>query len=133
MKPTRAQLKQLAIDNSQYPEHLIPIPRERWSPAPWDETERTEVWRSRKFLVQVFAQKDGAQRITVCTTRPQGHTWQAGIAWDDLQRLKAECGRGDAWAVEIYPAESSLVNVANMRHLWILPAMPEYAWREGKS
>jgi hypothetical protein len=53
-----------------------------------------------------------------------------GIAWEDLQRLKAEIGKGDYCAVEIYPRDRDLVNVANMRHLWLLPEVPGYCWSD---
>jgi hypothetical protein len=33
------------------------------------------------------------------------------------------------WAVEIYPADGDVVAVANMRHLWLLPEAPAFAWR----
>jgi hypothetical protein len=41
--------------------------------------------------------------------------------WRDLQRIKNElCGR-EREAIEIYPAESRLVDEANQYHLWVLP------------
>lgn len=43
-------------------------------------------------------------------------------------RLKAECGRGDKWAVELYPPDEAVVNVANIRHLWLLPEPPAFGW-----
>jgi hypothetical protein len=87
-----------------------------------------EAWRSRGFLLQVFREIDGVQRLSVCRTSHNGHSWDENITWDDLQRLKAECGRGDRMAVEIYPADRHVVNVANMRHLWVLPEPLSFAW-----
>jgi hypothetical protein len=74
---------------------------------------------------------NGAERLTICRTTvdPSAARWLEGIGWDDLQRLKRECGRGERWAVEIFPADSEVVNVANMRHLWVLPEAPSFAWR----
>lgn len=41
--------------------------------------------------------------------------------WRELQSIKnAICGP-DAEAVELYPAESRLVDTANQYHLWVLP------------
>lgn len=131
LKPTRAQRKQLAIENAGFPDACISIPRERWAAKSWNETKRIEVWRSKKFLVQVFAAENGGQRVTISTTTPVGHTWQAGITWDDIQRLKAEIGRADEWAVEVYPTDSEIVNVANMRHIWLVK-QPEFAWFRAK-
>jgi hypothetical protein len=51
------------------------------------------------------------------------------IPWDDLQRLKTECGYGMFDAVEIYPNKRYEVNVANMRHLWIMADPLSFAWR----
>ena len=40
--------------------------------------------------------------------------------WDDLQRIKNEICGPEHEAVEIYPAESRLVNMGNNRHLWVV-------------
>ena len=55
--------------------------------------------------------------------------WVDGIRWEELQRLKAECGFGDRDAVEVYPAEQDVVNVANFRHLWVMDEPLDFAWR----
>lgn len=36
-------------------------------------------------------------------------------------------------AVEIYPAERDIVNVANMRHLWVLPERLPFGWRRDET
>lgn len=41
-----------------------------------------------------------------------------GITWDELQNLKNKVFGIEAWAFEIYPPESELVNRKNVRHLW---------------
>ena len=33
--------------------------------------------------------------------------------------------------MEVYPRTADLVNVANMRHLWVLPELLPFAWRKG--
>lgn len=40
--------------------------------------------------------------------------------WRDLQRIKNELVGPEAEAVELYPAESRLVDAANQYHLWVL-------------
>jgi hypothetical protein len=87
-----------------------------------------EVWRSRHFLLQIFRTPYGSLRLTINRVERSGYSWEEGISWDDLQRLKGECGRGDVWAVECYPPEDRVVCVANMRHLWLLPEAPPYGW-----
>ncbi len=54
------------------------------------------------------------------------------LVWDELQRIKSECGYGNTDAIEIYPADDDVVNVANMRHLWILDSRIPFAWRKQK-
>lgn len=41
--------------------------------------------------------------------------------WRDLQRIKNEICGPEREGVELYPAESRLVDTANQFHLWILP------------
>lgn len=94
----------------------------------------TRVLLSGRFLVQEFAPVEGgAVRLTVNRVKRKADlsSWQDGITWDELQRLKTEAGYGDAFAVEVYPADEDLVAVANMRHLWVLPEPPPFAWRRG--
>lgn len=45
-----------------------------------------------------------------------------GISWDDLQRIKNEIAGADRIAVEMYPEDSEVVDQANLRHLFVLPA-----------
>ena len=42
-------------------------------------------------------------------------------SWSDMQRIKNEIVGTERVAVEVYPAESDLVDQANMYHLWVLP------------
>jgi len=51
-----------------------------------------------------------------------------GITWEELQSLKDQSGYGNCCAVEIYPPNKDIVNVANMRHLWIPVEDPKYRW-----
>jgi len=54
--------------------------------------------------------------------------------WRDLQRIKNEVVGEEREAVELYPAESRLVDQANQYHLWVLPegqCLP-LGWFEGR-
>lgn len=127
---TRAQRRALARENAKRPECLEPVPRDQW-PTDMAAHPRapTAVWRSRDFLVQQFeAPAPAVCRLSILRTSLQGDRWADGITWDELQRLKAEAGYADAWAVELFPADAEIVNVANIRHLWLLPRAPEFAW-----
>ncbi len=93
------------------------IPQSEW---PNDgETTRIAVYKNREHLVQCF-QESGAIRLSINSVRrkPDGQ-WKDRITWDELQRIKRLIGYGDLAAIEIYPRDKDIVNVANMRHLWI--------------
>lgn len=117
--------------NMTFGETLQPIPRELW-PAT-QPPGLIEVWRSRKYLVQVYETGyPETLRLTICRAQidfDQG-SWSDKIPWDDLQRLKRECGRGQLDALEVYPAEADAVTVTNHRHLWVMPHKVPFAWRK---
>lgn len=93
------------------------------------------VWQSRDYLAALWQEDNGHQRLSVNRTQTDSRTgtWRDGITWDDLMKVKSECGLGDSWAVEIYPPRNEVVNAAAMRHLWILDAPPPFAWRKDES
>lgn len=127
----------LIAESMRYPATLQLIPEKDWPPLTKKvqrilDTNISEVWRNRKFMVLVYPEKDGIERLTCfkMLVKDDGSRFEDGITWDELQQLKKECGRGDRWAMEIYPAETKIVNVANMRHLWVLPEgqKPAMGW-----
>ena len=90
------------------------------------------------FNTMPVHRRDGCDVVVICnqfrqlnhSTSLQGERWADGLSWEDLMALKRQCGRGDRDALEVYPADKDVVNVANMRHLW-LPAEPvAFAWRK---
>ena len=116
----------------QFTRALCRVPESEWPQgvAQMMTNAPLEVWRSRDYLVQVY-RDNGYERLSVLrAVLDTTGRWADGIPWDDLQRLKAECGRGDRWAVEVYPASHKVVNVSNLRHLWLLPEPPPYGWHE---
>lgn len=125
----RAAKRYLAEENARWPVALKEWPRSDW---PNPTLPMLKVFRSRGFLVQVHpAPAPAIVRLSVLRSdldRDGG--WTADIAWEDLQRLKCEAGYGGHDAVEIYPPERDVVNVANIRHLWVLAggSLP-FAWR----
>lgn len=109
-----------------YPAHLVPIPRSEWPAWPFDSEPPAEVWRSSRFLVQVFdlhGAGGALARLSVVRVDRQD-----GITWDELQAIKCQAGRASSPAVEYFPPDCELVNVANMRHLVILATAPAWSW-----
>lgn len=126
MSYTREQRRQLARDNLRQPVALARVPQDS---RPQTKSKLMDVWRSREYLVQIIDEPQGIMRLTICRTSLDGDDWRQDIPWEDLQRLKRECGLGNVDAVEIFPADIDVVNVANMRHLWVLPEPLKFAWR----
>lgn len=126
--------KRLKRYNSMFGEKLEQMPKEEWEKLPSfqaAEVKPFEVWRSRSFLVVLYLDQ-GFERITInrAELRPgKGSHFTDRIHWDELQELKRQIGRAEAWAVECFPPDSQVVNVAYMRHLWLLPAPPAFGWK----
>jgi hypothetical protein len=91
-----------------------------------------QAWRSRKYLVQLWDEPSEYQRmmrLSVCRVMQNANgRWQDGLTWDELQAIKREVGCGDWYAIEIYPRDEDVVNVANFRHLWLLPVPLPIGW-----
>lgn len=88
-------------------------------------------WRSRDFLVVQHAEdRPGVLcRLSINRTMVDNEgEWLEGITWNTLQRLKREAGFGEHDAVEVYPADADLVDVSNMRHLWIMAEPLAFKW-----
>lgn len=128
----RAAQRHIRETSRNYPATMTPVPRSEW-PSEFDRNSVPVVgcWRSRDFLAVGYLEKPPAIRLSVNRTllRNDG-SWVDGITWDELQAIKSECGFADRDAVEIYPRDVDLVNVANLRHLWILPATFALTWRD---
>ncbi len=143
----RAAAAEMRKRAAEWPEHLLEIPPDQWPPRRPDQEEYpVRLWRSRRYLVQQYACKPffavaplltvkrcEARRLSVnrVTITASGQ-WDADIPWEDLQAIKRETGHHDWYGVEIFPRDRDLVNVANMRHLWLLEEPLALGWFEQK-
>lgn len=109
------------------PGMLTPVHKSKW-PANNDR-KRIEVWLSDKYLVQVFDEGHSLRMSVNRVTTGGDSKWDDGLSWDELQDIKGSIGRGNKYAIEVYPRDCDVVNVANMRHLWILPKMLPIGWK----
>ncbi len=135
MNPLKEKRRALHLDNQKYGPFLVEIMRRDWPIlATGLASQPTRVWRSRHFCVQFWPENKigivGRLSVMRCELDARGG-WRDGITWDELQRLKKEAGFGDTWAIEVYPKDSAVVNVANFRHLWLLYEAPAFAWEKG--
>lgn len=123
---TKKVLNQMMRENAKRPLLLEPVPRERW---PRTGNGLVEVWISRKYLVQVYEEADGMLRASINrTTMQDDGNWKEDLTWDEMQDIKRQIGRADCYAVEVLPRDCDIVNVSNMRHMWILPAPLSIGW-----
>lgn len=126
----RAAAKYMTSESAKYPAHLVDVPRCEWPDNPPPKLLRA--LRSRTYMVQVFNEGHAGVLVRLSVNRtaiePKGG-WLQDIPWEDLQRLKREAGYGDFDAAEVYPRDADVVNVANMRHLWVLAQPLQFAWR----
>lgn len=123
---SRTQRRLLEKENARQPSALAKVPRHEW--PGFQPPTIIEVWRSRGFLVQIHMEPGGYERMSACRTTHNGDSWVDQLTWDELMQLKRDCGRGDRDAVEVYPADCDIVNIANMRHLFFPPERLTFKW-----
>lgn len=116
------------------PELLTEIPKDQWPPSyRLGPNAPVKAWASRKYLAQLYdvgaCEGRTGMRLSVCrvTLLESGH-WEENLTWEELMQVKREIGCGDMYAVEVYPRDDDIVNVANLRHLWILATPLSIGW-----
>lgn len=132
--PTKQQIRQLRRDNAEWPATLREVPRDQWPrEVPGvnaGEVKRERILRSRDFLVQVFSEPNDVIRLTVNRTDWDENLkrFREDISWDALMDLKRQAGYDALWGTEVFPPSTEVVNVANMRHVWLTKEAPAFAW-----
>lgn len=125
----RNDRRQLKKQSAKQPAVMTEIPAAEW-PDGVRDVKLFKAWRSNRYLAQAFQEKDGIIRLSVNkTVLLSNNQWDDGLSWDELQLIKRQCGYGHQMAVEIYPKDVDVVNIANMRHLWILPQDLSFGWK----
>lgn len=89
-----------------------------------------KAWANQEFMAQLYKEDNGYFRLSINKVRKNSiGRWEDGITWDELMKIKAACGFSNRDALEVYPMDKDIVNVSNMRHLFIPPSPVEFAWR----
>jgi len=101
------------------------IPMSGWPKN--NNPDLVKVFLSKKYFVQEYHEGD-IVRLTICQTKRKNGKWLDGITWEQLQQIKSEIGYSNKCAVEVFPEDENVVNIANMRHLFVLPERPSFAW-----
>lgn len=131
--------------------------RTDWSRVPWTPFVQMEVPRNRandidppyaiyansRYQVTVYLRGEHPLFGDVAHLSFKTHDKQAFHDWRDMQRIKNEICGPETEAIEIFPAESRLVDGANQYHLfvfrtWTIPLgfqdrlVSDGAWRGSK-
>lgn len=115
---------------------LRKLPKHLWIHLTDDMSEQIDAWWLSNLIgVQVYKkdERKGVRRLTIHSIFPneQGG-WDELAGWDLLQHAKNSVGFGERHAVEIFPSTVDLVNVSNMRHLWVLDEPLPFAWQPSR-
>lgn len=130
----RARVAYARQEAAKRPERMTEVPKDQWPPSyRLGPIAPMRAFVSRKYLAQLYdagAHEDRTTRrlsISRVTLKDDGR-WQEDISWEELMQVKREVGFGDTYAIEVYPSDKDIVNVANMRHLWLLATPLSIGW-----
>lgn len=123
--------KYLRAENAKWPATLAVVEDTLIDDPMGSSSVRVRTLRSKGFLVQVFLEPLAVVRLSINRTAiDRNGNWIDGITWEEIQKLKREAGYAELEAVEVFPPDSEIVNVANIRHIWILPKPMPFSWRK---
>lgn len=98
-----------------YAEHNVTMTKEDVLAQVYDQ----EVWLNDRYQCAVRyldATPEGALHLSIKRIDKEViHDWR------DLQQIKTDVAGAEREAVELYPAESRVVDTANQYHLWVAP------------
>lgn len=113
-------MAQARKENEKFPPYLVKCELREDLREEAEEQGLVAYWRSRTLLVQIYDRGTDVFRLSVSRAEAgSGGRWKDGISWDQLQAVKREVGYGHLEGFEAYPADQNIVNVANIRHIWI--------------
>lgn len=129
----------LQEENRQWSARMREVPMDSW-PAPLQHmavslTSRSvplRAWRSKYFAAVLYDEGVAKpHRLTVNRAAfADDGRFSGGITWDELMQVKRECGFGERDALELFPADRDVVDVNNLRHLWILTERSPLTWTD---
>ena len=111
---TRAIQKKYKGAKNHVRAELVEVLKRDWPEAMSSQAALWKVFGSRGLLAQIYLEENGL-RLSVRLTDGSD-----GLTWDDLAWV-LHVLLPDRWAVEVYPPAHAVVNVANMRHLYVYP------------
>lgn len=91
-----------------------------------DTGQAGEVWENHLYTANVWRQP-GSTVIGICSI-----DGEARHDWRDFQRIKNDIVGAEWEAVELYPAESRLIDTSNYFYLFARPAFPDIGKQIGR-
>jgi hypothetical protein len=86
-------------------------------PSFYDHNPGASIWKNDRYTAIKYPPDGG--NITWLSIRRNDR--RAIHDWRDLQQVKNDLVGAQREAIELYPAESRLMDTANQYHLWVLP------------
>lgn len=110
------------LRRTEYSSETLERVRETYGIAAAEQLARSEVYQNDRYEVALYrtppvpGAPDDAPNLVHLSVKRRDRA--AVHDWRDLQRIKNELLGPEHEAVELYPAESRLVDAANQFHLW---------------
>lgn len=133
---TMWRTENLPLTPAQIAEHIRIAREEHGTEMTEDDVRKSlysdEVWTNSKYSCDVTyldEDRSGALHLSIKRRdRKVIHDWR------DLQQIKNDCAGSEREALELYPAESRVIDTANQYHLWVAPEgrVLEVGWKAGR-
>lgn len=89
----------------------------RYAAALNDEIREREMWKNDRYTVTVTRNDEGHVTCLSIKRNDGG----AVRDWRHMQKIKNQLAGSEAEAIQLFPAESRLVDTANQTWLWVFP------------
>ncbi len=133
----RALQKALRMENRSWPDRMREVPMSDWTDGMkamavslTSTSAPMRAWRSNRFVAVLYDEgikKPNRLSINRAVLSDDGR-YEGGITWDELMQVKRECGFEKVDALELFPSDATVVDVQNMRHLWICDVRSRLNW-----
>jgi hypothetical protein len=114
-------MQEAELDVTRLPEHMKEKARK------YSAAKGQRFWRNSKYTVAEWrfplCDRDGNPQQTVVHLSIHDQARSANRDWRDFQRIKNDIIGAEEEAVELFPAETRLVDTSNEWHLWCILGM----------
>ena len=118
-------LKQVVLTKEEIEKHKMQLLREGYTIAMVEKAIKDEcskpMYRNNRYFVIMGVSQVNENAPEMVHLKIRRIDRKVIRNWQDFQRIKNELVGPEHEAVELYPAESRLMNSLNQYHLWVLP------------